>query len=171
MAPATPALLQRAETRLKRDRNFAAVLAAVVDAPAGSAGTYRRTAASALNQQRLHDALTSFREGALRTGEVQAVLNLRTPQAVHRLRSRGRLVGAQLGNSTWFPAWQLSGGRLRSDLPELLARLTRFSSDAVAVDRVMRLERAELGGRSIVEALDKPKTAPVAWVLLDQLGS
>lgn len=171
MTPGAPLLLEKAQRRLRRDPDFAEVLAAVVDAPARSAGTYRRAAASAINEQRLREALDTFRHGARSTAEVQELLGLRTPQAIHRLRSRGRIVGAQLGNLTWFPEWQFRGGRLRPDLAELLDVLGRFTSDVVAMDRIMRLERTELGGTSIVEALDDSERAQTALILLGQVGA
>src|SRR3954469_10316469 len=98
MAPASTALLHEVERRLRGDAEFAGVLAAVVDAPTRSAGSYRHAAASALNERRRREALEGFQQRALRTADVQALLGLGTPQAVHRLRSRGRLVGEQQGN-------------------------------------------------------------------------
>ena len=163
-------LIEQAEARLAQDDRFGVVLAAILNASPRSAGRYRRAAAAAVNEQRLADALDAFRAAALPTGEVQALLALGTPQAVHRLRSRGRIIGRHLGNTTWFPAWQFAGGHLRADLPRLLELLGRFSTDAVAADRVMRLERSELRGLSIAETLDDPKRAPIAWILLEQLG-
>lgn len=170
MGSSAAPLLQEAEKRLERDEAFAAVLEAILGAPGRSAGRYRRAAAVALNEQRRRNALDEFRSAALPTSTVQKLLRLRTPQAVHRLRSRGRVIGLHLGNSTWFPAWQFSGGRLREDLPRVLELLGRFSADPVAADRVMRLERAELGGRSIADALEDDGVAPVAWIVLGQLG-
>jgi hypothetical protein len=76
------------------------------------------------------------------------------------------LIGRTLGNTTFFPAWQFESGALRPDLPALLQRLERFTTDAVAADRVMRLPRDELAGRCLAESLDDPQ----AWELLDRLG-
>ena len=116
--------------------------------------------------------LEDFVGGAMRTPEVQALLKLRTPQAVHRLRSRGKLIGSAVGNQTWFPAWQFDdGGRMRLDLPRILELLARFTSDPLAADRIMRLKHDELGNTSIAEALRKPKTAEIAWRMLTSLGA
>jgi hypothetical protein len=164
------ALIERAEARARHDPAFAQVLAAVVDAPTSSAGSYRAAAARELNDRRLADALDAFLGGALKTADIQRRLGYATPQAVHRLRSRGRLVGLQRGNATWFPAWQLAGGGLRPDLPRLLDLLARFTDDVVAQDRVMRLERDELGGASIAAALDDAERAPSAWAILTALA-
>ena len=98
------------------------------------------------------------------------MLDLQTPQGVHRLRSRGKLVGRQIGNATWFPAWQFRDGERRADLDEILAALAEFTDDAVAADRIMRLQRDELGGQSIAETLDRPRKKVVAWAILGALG-
>lgn len=87
------------------------------------------------------------------------------------MRSRGKLLGAAVGNQTWFPAWQFDGDRLRADLPRILELLGRFTDDAVAADRIMRLAHDELGRRSIAEALSRPRTAETAWRLLAALGA
>ncbi|MGA9488875.1 MAG: hypothetical protein WBV80_01305, partial [Mycobacterium sp.] len=97
-------------------------------------------------------------------------LGLHSPQAVHRLRSRGKLLGSAVGNQTWFPAWQFDSDRLRTDLPKILELLTRFTSDPFAADRVMRLTHDELGGSSIAEALRRRKTADIAWRMLAAVG-
>ena len=68
--------------------------------------------ARTLSGQRRAALVEDFVDGSIRTPDVQALLKLRTPQAAHRLRSRGRLIGSAVGNQTWFPAWQFDGGRL-----------------------------------------------------------
>jgi hypothetical protein len=98
-------------------------------------------------------------------------LHLGTPQAVHQLRRRKRLLGLQSGNATWFPAWQFDLGRLRPDLPVILEHLARFTADPIASDRAMRLVRDDLDGRSLSDALKDPRTAPTAWAILDSLGA
>jgi hypothetical protein len=164
-------LVSQAQSRARQDPRFARVLAALVAAPTESAGEYSRIAARELNEQRIADAVASFKETALPTRSVQQMLGLGTPQAVHQMRGRGRIIGLQLGNATWFPAWQFTDGRLRADLPRLLGLLHEFGTDVLAIDRVMRLERDELGGHSIATALDLPDRSAVAWVMLQQLGS
>lgn len=93
------------------------------------------------------------------TPDVQAVLGLRTPQAVHRLRTRGELLGSVVGNQTWCPAWQFDVDRVRPDLPRILELLVRFTSDPLAADRIMRIKHDELGGTSIAEALRDSQSA------------
>ena len=112
-----------------------------------------------------------FIKGALNTSEVQRLLKLGTPQAVHRLRSRGKLIGRQIGNATWFPAWQFRNGERRSDLDDLITKLGAFTSDAIAADRIMRLEREELGGQCIAQALDRPRKRATALAILESLGT
>lgn len=161
-------LLDRLAGRARRDPAFRALLAELADAPSTSAGRYQ--AASRLNALRLDEARDRFRAGALTTAEVQARLGVATPQAVSQLRRRGRLVGRRVGNPTWYPAWQFGEDGLRPDLPDVLERLGRFTTDAVAADRIMRLERPELDDHSIADSLDDPARAPTAWLLLDTLG-
>ena len=171
MAPtATAGVISRAERRAAADPRFAGALLELVDAPSSAAGSLSHRAALAVDRQRRDDVREQFLQGSLATSEVQRLLSLRTPQAVHRLRSRGKLVGRQIGNATWFPAWQFADGERRPAPDELLALLGRFTSDAVAADRIMRLRREELGGRSIAESIDRPRKAAVAWSILRSLG-
>jgi hypothetical protein len=129
-----------------------------------------RVVADRLNDARLAAAHDEFRAGSLTADEVRHRLGLRSRQAVHALRDRGRLMGRTFGNHTLFPAWQLDGPALRPDLAALLGALRRFSDDAVATDRIMRLPRPELDGISFGEALDDPARRDLAWALLGRLG-
>ena len=170
-AAAIAPLAHQVAVRAQKDTGFARVLDALLTAPTTPQGTLERIAARKLNDQRRAAIVEDFIDGSLRTSEVQAMLKLRTPQAVHRLRSRGKLIGSAVGNQTWFPAWQFDGGRLRQDLPQILDLLARFTSDSLAADRIMRLKRDDLGDTSITEALRKPKTAEIAWRMLTSLGA
>ena len=170
-ATLTADAIARAEKRAKHDPAFAGALRQLVDAPVSTAGAYSHTAAAAVNQRRRDEARQQFLDSALATADVQRLLNLRTPQAVHRLHSRGKLIGRQIGNATWFPAWQFRDGERRADLDDILSALTRFTSDAIAADRVMRLRRDELGSQSIAEAIDRPRKAAVARAILESLGT
>lgn len=75
-----------------------------------------------------------------------------------------------VGGRRLYPAWVLSQGRLRTDLEPLVQALRHYTSDAIAVDRVMRLPREELGGRRLIDAIDDPDASPTAWTILDSLG-
>ncbi len=131
-----------------------------------------RTVGSALNEARRSHALEEFLAGAVATDEVIELLpSIGTRQGVHRLRKAGRLWGRTVGNATWFPAWQFSSDGLRDDLAAVLERIARFTVDVVAADRIMRLPREELGGRTIAEALDSRRWRSAAWRLLDALGT
>jgi hypothetical protein len=171
MATAAVPLARRVAERARRDSGFAEVLDALLEAPTASQGTLERIAADRLNDKRRGALVREFVEGALPTPAAQARLGLRSPQAVHRLRSRSKLLGFAVGNQTWFPAWQFDDDRLRPDLPRILGLLARFTSDPLAADRVMRLRHDELGGASIAEALRRPKTADIAWRMLTALGA
>jgi hypothetical protein len=170
--PAAVALLARqVEARARRDAGFAQVLDALLEAPTVPQGTLERVAAGKLNDQRRAALVRDFVEGAMPTPKVQALLGLRSPQAVHRLRTRGKLLGAAVGNQTWFPAWQFDDDRMRPDLPQILELLARFTSDPYAADRIMRITHDELGGLSIAEALRRPKTTDTAWRMLAAVGA
>lgn len=171
MTPAVAALAREVETRALRDSEFAQLLGVLLDAPTEPQGTLERVAARELNDQRRGAVVKSFVEGALPTPAVQTLLRLGSPQAVHRLRSRGKLVGAAVGNRTWFPTWQFDGDRIRSDMPQILESLARFTSDPFAADRIMRLTHDELGGVSIADALGNAKTAETAWRMLAALDA
>jgi hypothetical protein len=134
-------------------------------------GTLERIAARQLNDERRATVVGDFVAGAIPTQKAQALLGLASPQGVHRLRSRARLLGAAVGNQTWFPAWQFDDDRRRADLPQILELLARFTSDPFAADRIMRIKRDELGGLSIAEALRRTKTADTAWRILSSVGA
>ncbi|HET9874971.1 MAG TPA: hypothetical protein VFQ37_04305 [Mycobacterium sp.] len=170
--PSTVAPLAReVAERARQDAGFAEVLDAILAAPTAPQGTLEHIAAQRLNEQRRRTLVQDFIAGALPTPKVQTLLGLGSPQAVHRLRSRGRLLGTAVGNRTWFPAWQFDDDRLRPDLPRILELLARFTTDPLAADRVMRLTHGELGGASIAAALRRPQTADTGWRMLTALGA
>jgi len=171
MPTAVAPLARQVAERAQKDSGFAEVLNAILGAPTEPHGTLQRIAARSINDERRGALTREFVEGSLPTPQVQARLRLKSPQAVHRLRSRGKLLGSAVGNQTWFPAWQFDADRLRPDLPRILALLTQFTSDPLAADRVMRLIHDELGGSSIAEALRRPKTADTAWRMLAAVGA
>src|SRR5574337_384135 len=171
MPIAVDPIARQVAERAQHDAAFAEILDVLLDAPTTPQGSLDRIATRALNDQRRASLLHEFVAGALPTPRVQQLLGLRTPQAVHRLRSRGKLLGAPVGNRTWFPAWQFDDDRPRPDLPRILELLGRFTTDPVAADRIMRLTHDELGGASIAAALRRPADADVAWRLLTALGA
>jgi hypothetical protein len=171
MPTAIVPLARQVAERAQKDSGFAEVLDAILGAPTAPQGTLERVAARGLNDERHGVLVRAFVDGALPTPNVQARLGLHSPQAVHRLRSRGKLLGLTLGNQTWFAAWQFDAERVRPDLPRILDLLARFTSDTLAADRIMRLTHDELGGSSIAEALRRPKTADTAWRMLTALGA
>jgi hypothetical protein len=164
-------LVRQVEERARRDPDFAELLATLVDAPTAPKEELEHVAARTLNDERRGALISDFVEGALPTREVQALLGHDTPQAVHQLRRRGKLLGTAHGNNTWFPAWQFEGDRLRPDLAEILKLLARFTSDPVAADRIMRIKHDELAGASIATALRRKKTASTAWQMLAAVGA
>lgn len=174
MAPPTTSLLERAEERLRTDPTFATVLATVLDEPPRSSGdTEQRVVARAINTARQATRRHDFRAGSLSTNEVQQVLGLKTPQAVHGRRTRGTLLGVRLGDQTWFPAWQfdLEHGRTRPELRRVIHLLRSFTDDTITADRIMRQHHDELDG-SIEDALRRGDPyASTAWNILRDLGA
>jgi hypothetical protein len=171
MSSALAPLARQVAERALNDSSFAEVLDALLEAPTGPQGTLERIAAGSLNDERRGALVREFVEGSLPTPKVQERLDLHSPQAVHRLRSRGKLLGSAVGNQTWFPAWQFDADRVRRDLPRILELLSEFTADPLAADRIMRLTHDELGGSSIAEALRRTKTADTAWQMLTAVGA
>lgn len=170
MSPVS-ALVSQVEERVRRDPDFAKLLDALLDVPTVPMAELERVAAGGLNNERREGLMSDFRAGAISTRQAQSRLGYETPQAVHELRRRGKVLGLTVGNNTWFPVWQFEEGRLRSDLPEILKLLGRFTSDPVVADRIMRIKRDDLAGTSISEALRRKRTAGTAWQLLDSVGA
>jgi hypothetical protein len=171
MTAAVAPLVRQVEARARKDASFAQVLDELLLIPTTPQGTLEHAAARSVNERRRSVLVSDFVDGALSTSEVQHLLRFKSPQAVHRLRSRGRLLGAPVGNQTWFSAWQFDDDRLRVELPRILELLIRFTSDPVAADRIMRINRDELGGSSVAEAFRDPATADAAWRILTALGA
>jgi hypothetical protein len=170
MSPVT-ALLSQVGDRARRDPDFADLIAELLEAPTSPRGKLELVAARSLNEDRRSGLMTDFLDGAISTREVQFRLGYESPQAIHQLRRRGQLLGVTVGNNTWFPAWQFETDSVRSDLPEILDLLARFTSDAVVSDRIMRIKREELAGSSLSEALRRKKTASTARQMLAALGA
>ena len=167
---AADALATRVQERAAREPAFATVLEAILEAPTADSRELTHVAAQQVNDVRRQQALAEFREGSLSTAEVRERLGpveravrarAAQPWAAHRAHHRQRHL---------VPRLAAPGRRLRADLPQLLDALGRFTDDAVAADRVMRLRRDELGGKSLAAALDDPKRAATAWNLLGALG-
>lgn len=171
MSTAVTPLVRQIEERARHDAGFAQLLDELLLAPTSPQGTLASTAARGINERRRKALTSDFVDGSLPTSRVQHLLGFASPQAVHRLRSRGRLLGAPVGNQTWFPVWQFDDDRLRTDLPRILELLARFTSDPLALDRIMRMTRDELDGAAIAEALRDPARAAAAWRMLASLGA
>jgi hypothetical protein len=171
MTAAVAPLVRQVEARARQDAGFARVLDELLLAPTTPQGTLEHVAARSINERRRAVLTSDFKDGSLPTSEVQHLLRFGSPQAVHRLRSRGKLLGAPVGNQTWFPAWQFEDDRMRTDLPRILELLARFTADPVAADRIMRMTRDEFDGSSIAEALRDPAMADAAWRILTSLGA
>ena len=164
-------LLERVAAAAERDPTTVRPVLQVLAGDEPDRVSALRPVAAKVNATRVRSALEEFKDGAWTTDDVvHRVYRFRSRQAVHALRARARLLGRTMGNATWFPSWQFADGDLRPDLGEILEALARFSADAVACDRVMRLPRSELRGRSIAEALDRPRDRRLAWRLLDAVG-
>ena len=113
--PPVAALVRQVEERARRDPDFAELLGTLLEAPTAPREELEHVAARTLNDERRGALISAFVEGAIPTRKVQELLGHETPQAVHQLRRRGKLLGQAVGNNTWFPAWQFDGDRLRAD--------------------------------------------------------
>src|ERR671923_978406 len=102
MPTAVAPLARQVAERAQKDSGFAEILDAILEAPTAPHGTLERVAASGLNEERRSALVAEFIEASMPTPQVQARLGLKSPQAVHRLRSRGKLIGSTVGNQTWF---------------------------------------------------------------------
>jgi hypothetical protein len=111
MTGAVAPLAHQVAVRAQNDTRFAQVLHALLTAPTTPQGNLERLAARTLSDQRRAALVEDFIDGSIRTQDVRALLKLGTPQAVHRLRSRGRLIGSAVRRA-WFPAWQFDAGRM-----------------------------------------------------------
>ncbi|HEV7852837.1 MAG TPA: hypothetical protein VGP27_16005 [Mycobacterium sp.] len=171
MTAAVAPLARQVAARAQRDKGFAQILDALLAAPGAPQGTLERIAARELNTQRRGALVQEFVDGSMRTSDVQALLGVKSPQAVHRLRTRKKLLGTAVGNQTWFPAWQFHDDRVRTDLPRIIELLARFTDDVLIADRVMRTKHDDLGGKSIAEALRNTRTAETAWHVLASIGA
>lgn len=84
------------------------------------------------------------------------------------MRERSKLLGRTIGNATYYPAWQFTDVGLRADLPQIIAGVTAFTTDAMAADRILRLP---FGQQSIAEALDDVVMAEEGGQIPRHLGS
>jgi hypothetical protein len=171
MTAAVAPLASQVAARALRDKGFANILAALLTAPTAPQGTLERIAAHKLNTQRRGKLVQQFVDGSMYTSDVQALLDMKTPQAVHRLRTRRKLLGSAVGNRTYFPAWQFDADRIRTDLPRILELLAQFTDDPLVADRIMRTKHDDLSGKSIAEALRNTRTADMAWRVLMSIGA
>lgn len=164
-------LLERVAAAAERDPASVRPVLQVLVGEAPDHPLALRPIAERVNTERLQRVLEEFKAGSWTTDDVlREVPRFRTRQAIHALRKRGRLLGRTVGNATWFPRWQFHDGDVRRDLGDILEALQRFTTDAVAGDRVMRLPRGDLHGRSIAESLDRPREQRLAWRLLGAAG-
>src|ERR1700753_4418443 len=129
MSTAVAPLVDQVAERARTEPGFAEVLDAILGAPTTPQGTLERVAAHSLNEERRSALVHEFVEGALATPKVQQRLALRSPQAVHRLRSRGKLLGSAVGNQTYFPALQFDVEPVRAEFARVLALVSAFTSD------------------------------------------
>src|SRR5271154_2098823 len=108
MSTAVAPLVEQVAERARTEPGFAEVLDAILGAPTTPQGTLERVAAHSLNEER-HTALGhECVEGWLASAKVQRRRAPRSPQAVHRRRSRGKLLRSAVGTQTDFPAWQFA---------------------------------------------------------------
>ena len=103
--------------------------------------------ATEINAARVARLRRNLIESALPTDAVLQLLGV-SRQALAQRRARGGLLGARIGPTTYYPAWQFGPTGVASGLDRLLALLPR---DAWAADDLMRTPHTELDGRSLAD--------------------
>lgn len=130
--------------------------------------------AVAINEQRRAEAIAFFKRGSYTEEQLSKVLleaGLAGTDLIGIVRSETRLRSAEIDGVKYYPAWQLKDGLPRTDLDAINAQLDVYTKDVFSQDRVMRLtEHDELGGATIVVALDDPDYHDRAVAKLRRLG-
>lgn len=119
--------------------------------------------ASRINAIRRRDAVARY----VAVSVTAAELVEQAPDAAARLDS---LPSRVVDGAVRYPNWLICDGHLRTDLDRLLTVLGRFTVDALAADRIVRLPHEALDGHTLLDALDDPALAGQGWSILESLG-
>jgi hypothetical protein len=157
MSGETARLLARVAQRAKDDPDAVLpTLRVLAGEPPYARSTKKRdlhALALEINRARLLADQAEFVAHSWTAEQVAAHLNVKSRQAVAQRRQRGTLVGAVVGNQTYYPDWQFAAAGLAPDLDRLLA-LFRCAGidDAHEIDEVLRMPHSELRGRTLLAA-------------------
>jgi len=126
----------------------------------------------AMNELGRAEAREFFITGSYSVEQVRRELStVHTEPEVDEILSSGRLRHKEFEGQVYYPAWQLREGAPRPDLDRIFDELDRYTTSLTTADRVMRLaEHDELGGATILVALDDPELHERAWAKLGRLG-
>jgi hypothetical protein len=130
--------------------------------------------ANRVNEERRQEAFTEFKEHAVTVSDLLTAYPLLTIEEIESQTSMSSLLyGADEDGTRLYSTWQFDDHGVRSDLSMILEKTSHFTSDALAVDRILRLTSyEELGHKTLIEALnseDDPHLQAVAWQKLDNL--
>lgn len=119
-----------------------------------------------INRARVLADRTEFIAHSRTAEQVAAHLGVNSRQAVAQRRQRGTLLGAVIGNQTYYPDWQFGPEGLLEGLPELLALLRESGlGDARTATDVLTMRHSELRARTLVDTWRRGDRRTVeAWL-------
>lgn len=106
-----------------------------------------------LNAERLAERQRTFRQRALTTSQMRAVLGGITRQAVADRVKAGSLLKLELAGRSYFPDWQIGPDGPVPGLSQVLTALRGTGRGALAADALMRAPLPETGNRSPADLL------------------
>jgi hypothetical protein len=106
-----------------------------------------------INRARLLADQAAFVANSWPAEAVAEHLGVKSRQAVAQRRQRGTLIGAPVGNQTYYPDWQFGPDGLAPELGRLLAMFRSCGiDDAREIDDVLRMPHSELRGKTLLAA-------------------
>jgi hypothetical protein len=111
-----------------------------------------RSVALQINRTRVQQAQRDFVAHAWSAERVAEHLGVHSRQAVAQRRARGTLLGARVGQSTYYPAWQFGPEGLAAGFDRIRTLLGEAGLlDARTADDALRMPHSELGGRTLLD--------------------
>lgn len=109
-----------------------------------------------INRARVQADRAEFLAHSWPTDRVAQHLGVTSRQAVAQRRQRGGLLGARIGNQTYYPDWQFGPAGLAEGLDDLLSLLRDAGvEDCREADDVLRMQHSELGGKRLLDVWRK----------------
>jgi hypothetical protein len=111
-----------------------------------------RSVALQINRARVQQAQQDFVAHAWSAERVAEHLGVHSRQAVAQRRARGTLLGARVGQSVYYPAWQFGPEGLAAGWERVRALLQEGGLvNARTADDALRMPHSELGGRTLLD--------------------